>query len=217
MPLQNRVDPFGQLHAHPAHGGFMGNRGGRFHDPATRTLTGRHWASKNWIICVCEFKGRQRNIWGIQKNGGPSYTELFFLDEVTALAAGHRPCFECRREAAKAYAQAFGEALGVHTPRIKEMDDRLHRERLAVNNAARMLSGQDVAALPEGVMIASGRQPHALRGGLALLWSFTGYGAALPLARLEGPLTLITPPTTVAVLRAGFEPVWHPSAQASVD
>ena len=83
MPLQNRVTPFGEIIADPARGMFMGNRGGAIHDPATKTLTGRRWASRQWIICVLEFKGRQRELMG-----KGSYTELFFLDEATALAAG---------------------------------------------------------------------------------------------------------------------------------
>ena len=90
MPLQNRVDPFGELFADSARGRFFGNRGGRFHTD-DRTLTRRRWVSRTWICCVLEFKNRHRDVWG------RSYTELFFLDEVTALAAGHRPCFECRR------------------------------------------------------------------------------------------------------------------------
>jgi len=90
MPLQNRVSPFGELITTSARGLFMGNRGGRFHT-ADRTLTSRRWASRQWICCRLQFKQRHRKVWG------DSYTELFFLDEVTALAAGHRPCFECRR------------------------------------------------------------------------------------------------------------------------
>ena len=88
-PLQNRVDPFGALHATPERGRLMGNRGGRIHDE-TQRIGRRRWASRQWIACVCEFKGRQRKVFGA------SYSELFFRDEPTALAAGHRPCFECR-------------------------------------------------------------------------------------------------------------------------
>jgi len=90
MPLQNRVDPFGELFADRSRGLFLGNRGGRLHDD-DRALGRRRWASRQWICCRLEFKDRHRKVWG------KSYTELFFLDEVTALAAGHRPCFECRR------------------------------------------------------------------------------------------------------------------------
>jgi len=106
VPLQNRVTPFGTLVADAARGEMFGNRGGRIHDPATRRLTGRRWASKAWICCVLSFKGRQRSVWG------QSYTELFFCDEVTALAAGHRPCFECRRRDALAFQAAVARDLG---------------------------------------------------------------------------------------------------------
>ena len=123
-PLQNRVDPFGELFATPARGLFMGNRGGRFHTDG-RKLTQRRWASRQWICCVLDFKGRQRDVWGRY------YTELFFLDEVTALAAGHRPCFECRRKDAEAFAGAWQQAFRrPRRPRADEMDLVLHAERL---------------------------------------------------------------------------------------
>jgi hypothetical protein len=100
MPLQNRVDPFGDLFADAARGLLMGNRGGRFHTDEKKLAT-RRWVSRQWICCVLDFHGRHRDVWG------RSYTELFFLDEVTALAAGHRPCFECRREVAQVFAALF--------------------------------------------------------------------------------------------------------------
>src|SRR6476646_11713537 len=100
LPLQNRVDPFGELFAAPARGLFMGNRGGRIHTD-DRTLTKRRWASRQWICCVLDFKNRQRDVWGRY------YTELFFLDEVTAFAAGHWPCFECSRRDAELFARLF--------------------------------------------------------------------------------------------------------------
>ncbi len=96
MPLQNRVTPFGELAVTPARGTLMGNRGGRIHSDS-RTLGRRRWASRQWICCVLKFKNRQRDVWGRY------YTELFFLDEVTAFAAGHRPCFECRRKDAEQF------------------------------------------------------------------------------------------------------------------
>src|SRR3954451_19856984 len=115
MALQNRVDPFGELIATSARGLLFGNRGGRFHrDP--ETLGNRRWASRQWICCVLAFKQRHRKVW---RNG---YTELFFLDEVTALAAGHRPCFECRRKDAKAFAEYWGRARGMETPHAPDMD-----------------------------------------------------------------------------------------------
>ncbi len=216
MPLQNRVDPFGVLHTNDARGLFMGNRGGRFHDVRTQSLGGKHWASKHWIICVCQLKGRHRNVWGIQSSGKPSYTELFFLDEVTALAAGHRPCFECRRQAAKAYAAGFSKVTGIANPKVADMDDMLSAERLASKETPRSISEDDLLKLPDGAMIATDGVPHALKGGKWLPWSFNGYGKAARLASGQA-LTLITPPTTIAVLQAGYIPVWHPSAQANVD
>jgi hypothetical protein len=124
MPLQNRVNPFGELCNFPARGLFMGNRGGRFHADA-KTLTARRWASRQWICCVLNFKGRRREIWG------RSYTELFFLDEPTALAAGHRPCFECRRKDAQAFAEKWREVHRYRKPPYAaEIDNVLHAERL---------------------------------------------------------------------------------------
>ncbi len=111
---------------------FTGNRGS-IHDPETKTLLKRRWTTKAWIICDCGFKGRKREVFGRNtRSGGAGWTNLFFLDEVTALAAGHRPCFECRREKAKEFADCFGRAFGIAKPKVADMDDRLHAERLAV-------------------------------------------------------------------------------------
>jgi hypothetical protein len=101
MHLQNRVTPFGDIVAIPQRGTFTGNRG-IIHDPMTRTLLTKRWASKAWLVCSCEYKGRRREVMGRR-----SWTELFFLDEAVALAAGHRPCFRCRREAAEAFRAAW--------------------------------------------------------------------------------------------------------------
>ncbi|MEQ1941999.1 hypothetical protein ABMA32_06200 [Mesorhizobium sp. VNQ89] len=216
MSLQNRVDPFGQIHGVAARGLFTGNRG-IIHDPATKTLTGRRWTTKAWIICACAYKGRRREVMGYNgRNGGAGWTELFFLDEVTSLAAGHRPCFECRREAAKAYAGAFGRAFGVTKPTVQMMDARLHAERLASTRDVPPSSSQgmtETIGLPDGTMIQSGRTAYALGGGRALPWSFDGYGDSVPLSAFGGrKVSAITPATTIAVLREGFNPIWHPSA-----
>src|SRR3984893_9924195 len=159
MPLQNRVTPFGELVAVPARGTLFGNRGGRFHTDA-RTLTARRWASRQWICCVLDFKGRQRDVWGRY------YTELFFLDEPTALAAGHRPCFECRRQAAKAFIAAFPGAPS----HVEAMDEALHRER--VENRRKRSWRARLDDLPDGAMIARDRRPYAVRSGALLPWSF---------------------------------------------
>ncbi len=179
-PLQNRVDPFGEFHAVPERGGLMGNRGGRLHRD-DRTLSGRRWTSRRWIVCVCAFKGRQREVW---RNG---YTELFFLDEPTALAAGHRPCFECRREAAKAFLAAFPGRPGGADP----MDEALHRER--VENRRKRLWRTRLGDLPDGAMIARDGRAYAVRDGSQ---------PELAVANV------LTPPSTVAALAAGYRPLW---------
>lgn len=208
MPLQNRVDPFGQIHAVTARGVFTGNRG-VIHDPATRTLLKRRWTTKAWIVCVCEFRGVRRDPMGRNAaSGNAGWTELFFLDEVTALAAGHRPCFYCRREAATAFADCFGKARGVVRPKVAEMDAMLHRERLASGGRPPALTIDELIALPDGAVIASTGAAFALRDGAAMPWSFSGYGDPLALDRLGPNIALITPPGTVGALRAGYRPVW---------
>src|SRR6202035_2149746 len=156
MPLQNRVNPLGELFASPARGSLFGNRGGRFHTDA-RTLTARRWAWRQWICCGLDFKNRRRNVWG------RFYTELFFLDEPTALAAGHRPCFECRRKEAEDFAEHWRAA---HPPRPRpyafEMDEMLHRERL--RGRAKRLHRRHVDGLPDGAFVALGEDAFAVRG-----------------------------------------------------
>ena len=167
MPLQNRVTPFGDLSASPARGTFMGNRGGRFHTDA-RTLTARRWASRQWICCVLDFKGRQRDVWG------RFYTELFFLDEPTALAAGHRPCFECRRKEAQAFAAMWQQARRLPAPpKVGEMDDVLHGERL--QGRAKRLHRRNIDTLPDGAFIALEEGAFAVRGDELLRWTPQGY------------------------------------------
>ena len=193
-PLQNRVDPFGEFRAVAERGGLMGNRGGRLHRD-DRTLSGRRWTSRRWIACVCAFKGRRREVWG------NSYTELFFLDEPTALAAGHRPCFECRREAAKAFLAAFpGRPSGADA-----MDEALHRERL--ENRAKRIWRTRLGDLPLGAMIARGGRAYAVRRDSLSPWSFAGYGAPAPLEP-DAVVDVLTPPSTVAALARGYRPLW---------
>ncbi|MET3661684.1 hypothetical protein [Aquamicrobium ahrensii] len=212
MPLQNRVDPFGVIHAAPERGLFTGNRG-IIHDPDTRTLLSRRWTTKAWIICECDFADRRREPMGCNGPGGRAgWTELFFLDEVTALAAGHRPCFFCRRERAKAFLSRFGEAFRIATPRAFQLDAHLHGERLASGGRPPILSGADMDALPDGVVLGVGGDCFTRREGVWFKWSFAGY---IPVRFRGGePCFLITPPTTLVVLRAGYQPFWHASASA---
>lgn len=199
MTLQNRVTPFGELLATPARGLMMGNRGGRLHD-AHRALGTRRWASKQWICCRLDFKNRQREVWG------DSYTELFFLDEVMALAAGHRPCFECRRQDARAFAAKFP---GAH--KAPEMDTVLHRERL--DGKSKRLHRRKLAALPDGAMVALGGEAFAVRGAHLLRWMPVGYSDARQRPRAI-EVDMLTPPAIIAVLAKGYAPLWHPSVGA---
>ena len=209
MPLQNRVSPIGTIESTPARGLMMGNRGGCLHNSRTRTLTGRRWASRRWIVCVTEFRGRRRTLMAANR-----YTELFFLDEVTALAAGHRPCFECRRADAKAYAAAFPQGP---LP-ADDMDRVLHRER-CISGGPRPLIGRDAAtALPPGSMVAQDGSCYAVGPEGLLRWQFDGYTllgrAAMETVLSDGNLRLLTPPSTVEALRQGFAPLFHGSATA---
>lgn len=213
-PLQNRVDPFGAVHAVAARGLFTGNRG-VLHDPDRRILTGRRWTTRAWLICALDWRGRRRDPMGRNApNGGAGWTALFFLDEVTALAAGHRPCFHCRRAAARAFLAA-GMA-GTHAPSLAagDVDRRLHATRAWSGGSPRALTPAGLAALPDGAMVACGRTAFALRGGRALPWAFTGYGAAVPRAALGAGAVCLTPPITLAALSAGYRPVWHAGAAA---
>jgi len=208
VPLQNRVDPWGEIHAVAARGLFTGNRG-VIHDPASRTLLGRRWTTKAWIICVCDFRGRRRDVMGRNApSGNAGWTELFFLDEVTALAAGHRPCFYCQRERATEFAAAYGCAAGLASPRAPAIDAQLHRERRSAGAPAIPLSAETVCDLPDGTMIEAGGACFALRDGRLRLWRFTGYANGTALPALGDEVRLITPPSTVAALRAGYRPVW---------
>src|SRR6201999_4200937 len=143
MPLQNRVTPTGDIIATPHRGLFTGNRG-IIHDPATKTLT-RRWAGKAWLTCVCEFRGRRRVVMG-----GRSWTELFFLDEATALSAGHRPCFFCRRDDALKFRAAWEQGNGASGVLAPEMDAVLHRERLVDGNKRLHALPMPLRQLPDG-------------------------------------------------------------------
>jgi hypothetical protein len=201
MPLQNRVTPFGELIATPARGLFLGNRGGRFHRD-DRTLGRRRWASPQWICCVLRFKNRHRKVW---RDG---YTELFFLDEVTALAAGHRPCFECRRADAKYFAEKWAQAKGGVVPRAPAMDLVLQSERL--DGRAKRTHQRVFEDLPDGTFVALNDIACAVRGSHLLRWSENGYTEKT--ARPRGLADVLTPPSIVGVLTAGYSPQWHPSA-----
>jgi hypothetical protein len=205
MPLQNRVMPTGDIVADPHRGLFTGNRG-IIHDPATKTLLRKRWASPAWITCVCEFRGWRRKVMG-----GRSWTELFFLDEATALAAGHRPCFFCRRDDANRFRAAWEQGNGVSSVLARDIDTVLHRERLERSNKRLHPLPMPVAALPDGAMVQAGDESYLIAQGGALRWSMAGYEKTR--AALDHPL-LLTPPSTLRAMGAGYRPVLHPSATA---
>src|SRR6266853_6838206 len=163
MPLQNRVTPTGDIIATPHRGMFTGNRG-IIHDPATKTLT-RRWASQAWLTCLCEFKGRRREVMG-----GRSWTELFFLDEATALAAGHRPCFFCRRDDALRFRAAWEVGNDVTRVLAREIDAVLHRERLAGREKRLHALTAPIEELPDGAMVQDGSESFLIVQRRPLLW-----------------------------------------------
>jgi hypothetical protein len=202
-PLQNRVTPTGDIIATPHRGLFTGNRG-IIHDPATRTLLRRRWASQAWLTCVCEFRGRRREVMG-----GRSWTELFFLDEATALAAGHRPCFFCRRDDAIRFRAAWEEGNGVARVRAREIDAVLHRERLSGGKKRLHTRTMPSEQLPDGAMVQQGTESFLIVRGRALLWSPAGYRKAW---NAPQDAMLLTPPSTLRALSAGYRPLLHSSA-----
>ena len=203
MPLQNRVTPTGDIIATPHRGLFTGNRG-IIHDPATRTLLRKRWSSPAWITCLCEFRGWRRKVMG-----GRSWTELFFLDEATAFAAGHRPCFFCRRDDANRFRAAWEKGNGVADIRAREMDSVLHSERLERGKKRLHPLPMPVAQLPDGAMVQQGEESFLILQGRALQWSMAGYSEA---ERAIDNAQLLTPPSTLRALNAGYRPVLHPSA-----
>jgi hypothetical protein len=202
MPLQNRVTPAGDIIATPHRGLFTGNRG-IIHDPTTKTLA-RRWAGKAWITCLCEFRGRRREVMG-----GRSWTELFFLDEATAFAAGHRPCFYCRRDDANRFRAAWQQGNGVTRILARDMDAVLHRERLEGRTKRLHELTAPIERLPDGAMVALDDESYLIVQGRALLWSPAGYRQA---QNALAAAMLLTPPSTLRALSAGYRPVLHPSA-----
>ena len=197
MPLQNRVTPLGELIADPARGLVYGNRG-CLHD-AHRNIV-RRFQVKRWIACRLEFKERRR----VEKLQPGRFTELFFLDEATAFSAGHRPCAECRREDYNRFMRLVGET------RADAIDTRLHAERLGPRHSSA------VADLPDAAFVLRDDAPWLVLGTELLRWSPAGYTERLARPR-KGEATVITPPSLLGVLRAGFTgavPLLHESARS---
>lgn len=203
MPLQNRVDPFGLIHAVEHRGTLMGNRGGCFHTE-DKTLKSTHWKTRQWISCVLEFKGRQRELMAER-----SYTELFFLDEATALAAGHRPCYECRYPDAKRFREALVRSGVFHyRPKASDLSDAIAGEIQSVLKGKSEREQIDVAQLPNGAMFTTGATAYLKWNDQGYAWSFSGYGdpQALPAQGVR-----LTPHITCQALAHGYVPQLHPS------
>jgi hypothetical protein len=200
MPLQNRVLPTGEIVADPARGMLMGNRG-CLHDDNRQVRA--PWRLRAWITCVLAFRGRVR-----QPMRPGHYTELFFLDEAVALAAGHRPCAECRRAEYDAWRAAWRGA-GLPGDKAGEMDAVLHAARVGADRRQRRFMCE-IRNLPDGVFILHEGRPGLIRQGRLHPYLTTGYEA--PLEVPQGMVEVMTPAPTVAVLRAGYRPVLHPGA-----
>jgi hypothetical protein len=202
------VTPDGEIVAARARGLLMGNRGCIARPD--RTLGTSRWRTKMWISCVLDWRGRRRDVMPPGR-----WTALFFLDEATALAAGHRPCGYCRRAELASFKRAWQQAAGLPQPlRAGEMDTVLHAERVDSRTRAKRTRPAVAGELPDGAMIALDGTAGLLAGGRLLPWSFNGYAAPVSLPP-RATVELLTPPAIVAVLAAGYQPMLHPSATAS--
>jgi hypothetical protein len=205
LAFRNRVTPLGELISHPGRGLVYGNRG-CLHDDEGQIR--RRYAVRRWIACRLEFKGWQR---GPLLQPG-RFTELFFLDEVTAFAAGHRPCALCRREDYERFSELW---RGLHPGQIgaDAIDLQLHAERVDPVTRAHRLHEAALDELPDGAFVLEDGEPWLVRGAELRRWTPAGYDERRPGPRGRG--TLVTPPSLVAVLRTGWTgavPLLHPTA-----
>lgn len=199
MPLQNRVTPYGEIVALHGRGLMMGNRG-ILHDERRRIV--RLWQVRRWIACVLEFRGRHRDVMQPHR-----YTELFFLDEAAAFAAGHRPCAECRRADYDRF-RTIWNALHGGNDGADAIDSRLHVARL--DGRRKRTYRADIADLPDGSYVALDGSAWLLWCGVLHRWSDTGYVEHRPRPR-KLDVDVLTPQPAVAVLAAGYRPAAHPS------
>lgn len=204
MPLQNRVQPTGDIIAHEGRGTLMGNRG-ILHN-ADRTLGKTRWHHPHWVTCALTFKGRRRPLMA-----PGNYTELFFLDETVALAAGHRPCAECRRQDYLAFRRAWDQAFGERPP-LAVLDRQMHASRIDRNAHAQRRHKASSTDLPDGTFVLHNDHPHLIWHSKLVPCSADGYGQHMALPAAQS-LLVLTPAVTVAVLRAGYRPNVHSSAE----
>lgn len=204
-PRQNRVTPFGEIVAIPERGAWTGNRG-CLHDDQGRLGRAR-WRSPAWITCRLDWKGWRRPIMAPGR-----WTELFFLDEATSFAAGHRPCAYCRREDFNRFAQAAAGGFGADVPRAPAIDRRLHVERL--DGRDKRLASHRLGDLPDGAMLALDGEAWLVWRGALRRWSPAGYGATLA-ADPGRTVQALTPALTMAAMHAGYSPQVHATADRS--
>lgn len=208
MPLQNRVTPYGQLEAASARGAWLGNRG-ILHDENKKIVA--PWRHKAWVTCQLDYPGRHRTIFSPN-----NYSELFFLDEATALSAGHRPCAECRKdrylEFKVAWCAANPEIAGSNPP-IAQIDKHLHLER-AIRGGDKVTFNDKLQNLPTGTFIELEGIPYLIWLGKLYPWSHHGYGQSLSALPEAIHVRVLTPASIVAMFRDGFKPQVHESAHS---
>ena len=201
MPRQNRVNPFGELIATNARGLFMGNRG-VLHDKHGE-LTSKRWTHQHWIICLPEYKNRKRSLMA-----PGCYTELFFMDEAVAMAAGHRPCAECRRERFNQFKAAWIKGNPEHIPNgkvsVNDIDKILHRERVD-RSKSKVTYQAGLFELPSGAFFSVTDNSYLWWDGRAYLWQPEGYQGSLTFPQSE-LVTVLTPRSLVNAIISGYIP-----------
>lgn len=208
MPLQNRVNPAGEMFRTVARGTMMGNRGGVIHN-SDREIA-RRFKSRRWITCVLEFRGRRRIVMSERR-----YTELFFLDEAVAFAAGHRPCAECRRERFNAFKEAWRRSRGqTRLPFAGEMDLELHPARIG-SQGEKVTYHAELGSLPDGCFVRFEENSYLIQNSSLLLWTPEGYSTRRPIPD-NVVATVLTPKPIVECFRHGYKPALHESAPAFV-
>jgi hypothetical protein len=194
MPLQNRVDPYGRIFRTPARGTFFGNRGGALHNDRREIV--RSYTNRRWITCVLQFKDRHREVMTPGR-----YTELFFLDEAVAFAAGHRPCAECRRARFNAFREAWGGGPALRAP---EIDAELHAAR--IDRQGRKVTYEvPLCGLPDGCFIEKDGGAWLVWRDMLLPWQPEGYGPAIPRPG-DLSVTVLTPRPIVECFHRGYRP-----------
>jgi hypothetical protein len=198
-PARNRVSPLGDVVAAPGRGTFMGNRG-RLHDGAASRDVRRHHVGQAWITCLLDFRGRRVAQWHPHR-----YTPLFFLDEPLALAAGHRPCAECRRADYTRFRDLVAEAHGREHLSAPDLDRLLHDERWDSSSRTRRLHEYAWSDLPDGAFVVVDAGPAKVQGGALHVWQPDNtYAAATVPRATSGTASVVTPPSSLAALRAGY-------------